>query len=276
MLPFELLSAVFFAALAIAAMAWHRRPQAWLALILSAALIAVIAAISRTAPTALRAWAGHLYLVAAYRIPGLLATANPGTWFEEWLVRSDVGWRSYVTAFPGWLAHLCELAYLLCYPLVPVSFLVVWIHGDGAYVTRFWMAVLGAGFACYGPLPWLVSRPPRLVSGDTTPKQGIARANAFVLDRMSHRLNTFPSGHAAVSVASALSVWSVSPAAGIVISLIAMGVAIGAVTGRYHYVVDVLAGVVVGLLATLVVSWLFVDQLPRNTPPLAWIVWPVM
>ena len=66
---------------------------------------------------------------------------------------------------------------------------------------------------------------------------------------MSHRLNTFPSGHVAVSVASALRLWSVSPAAAMVVGAIACGVAIGAVTGRYHYVVDVLAGAVVGVLS---------------------------
>jgi membrane-associated phospholipid phosphatase len=254
MLPFELLSALFFAALAIAATALRHRPQARLALLLSVTLIVMIVVTSRTAPAALRAWAGHLYLVAAYRIPGLLAAATPGTWFEDWLVASDLGWRSYVTALPTWLSHVCELAYLLCYPLVPASFLFVWVGGDAAHVTRFWLAVLGAGFGCYGLLPWLVSRPPRLVAGETIRARGIARANVIVLDRLSHRLNTFPSGHVAVSVASAASVWPVSPAAGTAIGVLALGVAIGAVSGRYHYVIDVVAGAVVGLLSTVVVA----------------------
>jgi membrane-associated phospholipid phosphatase len=249
MFPFELLSALFFAALTLAAVAMRRRPQAWLALVTSAALLVLIVLTSRTASAAIRAWAGHVYLVAAYRIPGLLAHAASATPFEEWLVRTDRQWRQYVSATPAWLAHVCELAYLLCYPLVPASFLVVWMRGDAGYINRFWMAVLGGGFVCYALLPWLVSRPPRSLSDGGAQARGVARVNALVLKRLSHRLNTFPSGHVAVSVASAISLWPVSPAAAVVVGAIAGGVAAGAVIGRYHYVLDVLAGAVVGLVS---------------------------
>jgi membrane-associated phospholipid phosphatase len=111
------------------------------------------------------------------------------------------------------------------------------------------MVVLAAGFACYGALPWLVSRPPRVTFSEKVPPRGVARVNALVLDRLSHQLNTFPSGHVAVSVASALSVWAVSPPAGAVIGVIALGVSVGAITGRYHYVVDVIVGMAVGVLS---------------------------
>jgi membrane-associated phospholipid phosphatase len=210
--------------------------------------VVLILLTSQVGSAAVRAWTGHLYLVAAYWIPALLAAGAPGTWFEEWLMRSDARWRRHVSRLPGWLAHVSEVAYLLCYPLVPISFLVVWRSGDQGNVNRFWMSVLGAGFTCYGALPWLVSRPPRLAARETVQVHGVARINAMVLNRVSHQLNTFPSGHVAVSIASALSVWTVSPAAAAVIGVIALGVSVGAVTGRYHYVVDVIAGAAVGVL----------------------------
>jgi len=75
-----------------------------------------------------------------------------------------------------------------------------------------------------------------------------------VLNRMSHRLNTFPSGHVAVTIAAALSLWPVSPPAAAVVGAIAGGVAVGAVTGRYHYVLDVLAGALVGVLSAAAAS----------------------
>ena len=254
MFPFELLSALWFAALAVAAITMRHRPDARQALLLSAAFVVLILLTRFMASATIRMWAGHLYLVAAYRIPALLATGAPGTWFEEWLVRSDAGWRPYVSRFPAWLAHVCEVAYLLCYPLVPIAFVVVWTRGDTSDVNRFWMAVLGAGFVCYGALPWLVSRPPRLASGEGGQVRGVARVNVLVLNRVSHQLNTFPSGHVAVSVASAVSLWSFSPGTAAVIGAIALGVSVGAVTGRYHYVVDVIAGAAVGVLTALVVS----------------------
>jgi membrane-associated phospholipid phosphatase len=248
MLPFELLSALWFAALTLAAATMRRRPKAPRALGVAAALVVLILLISRMTSPIIRAWAGHLYLVSAYWIPSLLAAGAPGTWFEAWLVRSDAVTRRYLAGLPPWLAHICEVAYLLCYPLVPITFLVVWTSGDDTDVNRFWMTVLGAGFVCYGALPWLVSRPPRLLSGERMQLRGAARANVFVLDRLSHQLNTFPSGHVAVSVAAALSVSAVSLPAGIAIGAAALGVSVGAVTGRYHYVVDVIAGAAVGVL----------------------------
>ena len=47
----------------------------------------------------------------------------------------------------------------------PLSIAVVWVAGSHEDVARFWMAVLIAGYGCYITLPWLVSRPPRLLEG---------------------------------------------------------------------------------------------------------------
>jgi len=96
---------------------------------------------------------------------------------------------------------------------------------------------------CYVSLPWLVSRPPRLVREHTA--RAIARLNVFVLGRVSHQLNTFPSGHVAVSLAAAAGVAQVSAVAGALVLLTALAIALGAVAGRYHYMVDVLLGVLV-------------------------------
>ena len=253
MLPFEQLAAAYFAALAVVGTAMRLAPGRWAACSLAVGMVVAVVVIGRTAPLGLRVWAAHAYLAVGYWIPSLLATLT-STWFEEWLVNTDRGWQRHVLRVPAWLTHVTEAAYLLCYPLVPIAFLVVWTSGDDRDVDRFWMAVLGAGFVCYGALPWLVSRPPRFVSGDRAPAQGVARVNALVLNRVSHQLNTFPSGHVAVSVAAAISVWTVSPVAAAMIGVIAVGVTVGAVTGRYHYVVDVIAGAVVGVLTALAAS----------------------
>jgi hypothetical protein len=69
-------------------------------------------------------------------------------------------------------------------------------------VDRFWTAVLLSGFVCYGSLPWLISRPPRTLTGATTNAVGVRGVTQFVLARVSHGLNTFPSGHVAVSLAA--------------------------------------------------------------------------
>ncbi|HEY6361577.1 MAG TPA: phosphatase PAP2 family protein [Vicinamibacterales bacterium] len=249
MFPFEWLAVLYFAALALAAVALRRgRPRARRAFLDSIALVVMAMVAGWTTPTDVRAWLGHAYLLAGYRIPSLLAPTAADTRFERWLVETDRAWRPSTSAIPRPMAHIFEVAYLLCYPLVPAAFAVVWARGDDNHINRFWMAVLASGFACYGLLPWLASRPPRSLPDAERPGSGLARFNVRVLERASHGLNTFPSGHVGVAVAAALSVWPVSPAAAIVFGVVATGVAIGAVTGRYHYVPDVVIGAAVGLL----------------------------
>jgi hypothetical protein len=250
MTPFELLAALYFAGLGIAAAAadvpWRRRT-----VVMAASLFAAggVAAMPAVASEIVRGWAPHLYLVAGYWLPGLLTRPfGMATPFERWLAASDRWFRPRLPGVPGAFAHVTELAYLLCYPLVPGSFAVVWALGTAADVSRFWVAVLAAGYACYATLPWLPSRPPRLVE-TPRPARHVGALNAIVLGRVSHQLNTFPSGHVAVSFAAAGALWAVSPPAALVMAAMAAGVGVGAAAGRYHYVVDVWLGMVVALIA---------------------------
>jgi membrane-associated phospholipid phosphatase len=251
MAPFEWLAAIYFAGIAavtpVAGVSRRRRA----AVSAVAALVALaIAAIARSGLDTWRAWLPVVYLVAGYWMPALLTRPpSSATRFERWLAGTDARLRPRVPPLSPALVPATELAYFFCYPLVPASFLVVWIGGAPSDVARFWVAVLSGGYACYASLPWLLSRPPRLVTAHTSPARRISAMNAFVLGRVSHRLNTFPSGHVAVSFAAAGGVWPVSPEASIAVAVIAAAVAAGAVAGRYHYVVDVLLGFVVAAAA---------------------------
>jgi membrane-associated phospholipid phosphatase len=253
-LTFESLASAFFIALAVAAFATqastHRRAQ--VALLSAFIATGVIAASQAT--EAIRGWLGHAYLVAAYWIPALLIpSSDPPGRFESWLVRSDRWCRIFAISPPAWAASTLELSYLLCYVLVPVAFVLVWTGGTIADVDRFWTAVLLSGFLCYASLPWLVSRPPRTLNAAAVESAGVHGVNEFVLKRVSHGLNTFPSGHVAVSLAAALEVMPISQPAGIVLLVIASAIAAGAVLGRYHYALDVLVGAILGITISLFV-----------------------
>jgi membrane-associated phospholipid phosphatase len=265
---YEGLAVAYFAALAVAALAAaeERRTgvpvdaarRRFAVVLLSLVTAGAVAAAAFYGTERLRAWLPHAYLVAGYWLPALIAGRAPHpTRFERWLQRADDVLRPAGVALPAFLKHLTELAYLLCYPLVPAAFAVVWFEGSSADVHRFWTAVLSAGYACYGSLPWLVSRPPRLAARPAavgalpqmSARHRIADANVFVLGRVSHELNTFPSGHVAVSLASAACVASVSTTAGAVVGLASLAIAVGAAAGRYHYVLDVILGLIVGAAA---------------------------
>ena len=229
-----------------------RRWGAWRAMAAGAILAAVIVIAVRVFSPALRLWLGHLYLVAGYWIPALASAGTGGTPFERWLEATHARWRPLLNAAPAWLVHAGEVAYPLCFPMVPAAFLVVWTAGNDLDLNRFWLAVLIGGLASYGSLPWLVARPPRRLPGARPREHAIARFNAGLLSRISHNLITFPSGHVGVSIAAALCVATVSPLAGLAFALVAVAISIGAVTGGYHYVMDVVTGLAVGALGALV------------------------
>src|SRR5687768_12502088 len=131
MASFEWLAVFYFAAFAIAASArggpWPRR---FVVSLMSVACAAAIATLARTQAPVARAWLPHAYLIAGYWVPGLLARRPfVPTRFEQWLVRTDARLRPALPGLPLALAHVTELAYLLCYPLVPASFAVIWFAG---------------------------------------------------------------------------------------------------------------------------------------------------
>lgn len=249
--PFERLAVVYFLALALTTPLTHARASRMAAVALGAVgLAAAIVGASMHGTAVVRGWLPHLYLVLGYWMPALLVSPPAAaTRFERRLLRSDEALRHRLPEVPYFLEPVVEAAYLVCYPLVPASFLVVWLHGSADDVAGFWFAVLLAGYACYVSLPWLISRPPRLATGSPPAARHVASINVLVLGRVSHQLNTFPSGHAAVATAAAITLMPVSTLGAIVVGVFAAGIAIGAASGRYHYVIDVVLGVIVGAIA---------------------------
>jgi membrane-associated phospholipid phosphatase len=116
--------------------------------------------------------------------------------------------------------------------------------------------VFAAELACYATLPWLPSRPPRVLDAPAEPAMpGALRAlNLGLLAHGSVQANTIPSGHAAGAVAVALSVYSTSPAAGLVFLMAAAGITVATVLGRYHYAVDSILGVIVAIVFWLLLG----------------------
>jgi PAP2 superfamily protein len=223
---------------------------------LGVAVVVATVAVTTTASAALRAWSPHAFLIAGYWMPALLVPSVPERRFEEWLIRSDQRLRRVLPSVPKPLGQLAELAYLLCYPLVPLSFAIIWLNGEGTDVRRFWLSVLLSGYTCYVSLPWLVSRPPRLHREHHTNPRGLPGINARLLGCVSHRLNTFPSGHVAVAAAAAVSVVVVSVPAGLALGVAVAAISVGAAAGHYHYVIDVILGLVTAAAAVVVASFL--------------------
>jgi hypothetical protein len=215
----------------------------------------------------IRDWMPGLYLLAGYWLSGRLFTA-PSVRIERWLAATDrrlaevplVRWAS--GRIPPVVREYFELTYLFCYPLVPLAFAIVYSTAGATAgartdaTDRFWSVVLLASYVCYGALPWMPTRPPRVLDamrGGSSVERGLQRVNLAVLNRASIHVNTFPSAHVAGSLASALVVGEISPPAGLAIGVIAASIAIASVIGRYHYAADAGVGAVLAFVVYLVV-----------------------
>jgi len=227
--------------------------------------IAVVTAVLTFA--AFGAWATMLrdlmplvYILVGYWLPALLVSATNQV-FERRLLTLDhrlgVGNLAAISGRAArTMIELLELAYLCCYPMVPLGFACLYVAGLPEESDRFWTAVLLAVFGCYGVLPWLPTRPPRAIERAPVRSAGLVRGvNLRVLGVASIQLNTFPSGHAAASAATALAVGASLPLAGFLLGLLALAITIGSVVGRYHYAADAFSGVVLATLGFIISRW---------------------
>jgi hypothetical protein len=199
-------------------------------------------------------------LLTGYWLSGLLFGA-PQPWFERWLDATDR--RTFATlhlnrwlhAAPKWALELLEAAYAAVYIVVGAGAIICATVGVEA-VSRYWSIVLAAELACYAPLAFLRSRPPRSIETPGVVARRapvLRRLNVAILDRASVQANTVPSGHVAGAVAAALAVMAVSATAGWILLVMALLIAVSAVVGRYHYAVDCVLGALVAVSASLLI-----------------------
>lgn len=156
---------------------------------------------------------------------------------------------------------LLEVAYLSCYPLVPVAVLTVYLAGLRDRIGGFWLVLLIATYLCYAITPLVPAFPPRALTEDgragaRQPSAGRA-VNHWILRHGSIHAISFPSAHVASAFAIALVLLYYAPAIGGVFLVIAILISLGAVIGRYHYAADVIAGAFTALVVFFVcLPWL--------------------
>jgi PAP2 superfamily protein len=155
----------------------------------------------------------------------------------------------------SWLANLLEFCYLLCYPVVPLGILVLYAAGKQNQVDDYWTVVLISTYICYCLLPFVQMLPPRALAPvtDQAPRPRKLRSlNLTVLKYASIQVNTFPSAHVASTFAASLVLLELTPVAGLIFLIIAIGIAGGAFLGRYHYAADVILGIMIACIVYLI------------------------
>jgi membrane-associated phospholipid phosphatase len=257
-------------ALAFALLAWLRpidlRRRARVALLFASVLIAIFVARNALPPrlsSIVRDWLPAALLLFPYWQVGQFFT-GPDRGIEQKLVRLDnrvletLLRRGCEAMDSAWAAFL-ELAYLMCYPLVPLGLAVLYLTHRRSDADFYWVVVVLASDICFLTTVFVPAMPPRALSGGPAMKiscSDVRKLNLEVLERGSIQAITFPSAHVASTTACALVLLRFVPYAGFLFLLIAITIALGAFLGRYHYLLDVISGAVVALAVFLGCLWL--------------------
>jgi membrane-associated phospholipid phosphatase len=216
-----------------------------------AAMAAAILAVAHHAPAAVRDWAPAASILIAYYMSGRFFI-SPSLRAEQWLISWDrrlLG--DPATRFAHWpralLAYL-EIVYIGCFLVVPAGFAILAASGRADLADRYWTIVSAAEFGAFAPLvliqtrpPWMIERKPVLAD------RAVHRAASQMIEHFTIRANTFPSGHVAASLAVALALVDVLPWTAAALLLLAISISVATVVGRYHYVIDGIAGAVLAV-----------------------------
>jgi hypothetical protein len=263
----ELINFVFFSFLI--ALAWQRplgHARRVKVMTLGAAAIVLLLSVqfinrlfSPLTASVIRDWLPALLMLVAYRTAGMFFTA-PDEKLQNRLMRFDrkvLGQPKEHQSSSGllrWIAACIELAYLLCYPLVPFGLGALYLAHMGRYADEFWTIVLLSAYLCYVALPFAQTLPPRMLTSgreQILPPTKIRELNLWILRYGSIHANTFPSAHVAIALSVSAALLYLLPLAGIGFLCISLGIAIGVVLGRYHYAADALTGAALAIAVFL-------------------------
>jgi membrane-associated phospholipid phosphatase len=212
----------------------------------SLAMAATIRTVASGAPPLVRDWTPFLYVSVAYYLTGRLFDKHSET-LEAWLLAWDHKVLGDPTRrfahWPGWVVAYLDIVYMFCFLLLPAGFAALAATGHSAQANHYWTMVLGADLGAFAPLSVLQTRPPWMLEDPPAlPDNAVRRLASYMVRRATIGVNTFPSGHVAVSLAAAVAVMGSLPLTGGVLLVLAASISLACIVGRFHYVVDVLAG----------------------------------
>jgi membrane-associated phospholipid phosphatase len=163
-----------------------------------------------------------------------------------------------------WLSRRCarklvavclEIAYLFCYPMIPMSLATLYVLGLRQHADHFWVIVLLSTYISYGLLSFAQTLPPRMLTEPwlkQLPANPVRALNLWILRHASIHANTFPSAHVAASTGAALVLATLAPRPhGALFVAVAAAIAVSTFTGRYHYALDAVAGTLVATIVFL-------------------------
>lgn len=233
------------------------RGGSWSGLALHVMLVAGTAmAAFASAPRQLRgvyAWLPLVIVPVLYAELPFLMTAAGGNYADAVVQR----WERALFGYPAtelaasmpwlWVSEPLHLAYFLYYPLIYVPPLVLFLRGAHDDFEQAVTALVGTFVLCFAIFTVFPVQGPRYLVGSPAPPGWMRETVLRVLEAGSSRGAAFPSSHVAVAVAQVGMAWRRGSRLTPVYGMVTLLLAAGAVYGGFHYAVDAVAGVIVGL-----------------------------
>jgi membrane-associated phospholipid phosphatase len=208
-----------------------------------------------------RDWLPQALMILAYKEMGWFAPTTHTYRFEHtWIVwdrilLNDLHGRSLIEFAGPVLPALLEFCYALVYAVPPITMLVIYGAGLRRQADTLLTIYLLGLFLCYAQFPFWPSEPPRTVF----PGQDLPTVHTFlrtfnlsIVGDYGIHTSVFPSAHVSGAFAAACAIAYLLPRNRLLVSAYfayAILVAIATVYGRYHYAVDAIVGMVIGILA---------------------------
>lgn len=208
-----------------------------------------------------RDWLPQALMVLAYKEMGWFAPTTRTSRFEHtWIVwdrilLNDMHGRSLIEFMGPVLPAVLEFCYALVYAVPPITMLVIYRAGLRRQADTLLTIYLLGLFLSYAQFPFWPSEPPRTVF----PGQDLPTVHTFlrtfnlsIVGDYGIHTSVFPSAHVSGAFAAACAIAHLLPRNRLLVSTYfayAILVAIATVYGRYHYAVDAIAGMFIGILA---------------------------
>jgi membrane-associated phospholipid phosphatase len=241
---------------------WSIDAQSWMHLAIHVLALGAVAyvASSRHVPRSVRAWT-PMALVPLLYVELRWIIAGVGRPHADALV---AGWDMSVfggapsrTLALAWrsqglseLLHLCYLAY---YAIVYVPPVLLWWKARHRAFSATILAIIIMYVLCFVAFIILPVDGPRFLAGPSAAPDGPIRSLVIqILGAGSSRGTAFPSAHVAASVVAGICALRFQRPLGVAILIVTAGMMVGAVYGGYHYAVDVIAGLAMGLAAAAI------------------------
>lgn len=203
--------------------------------------------------------AGYAYL---YKLAGSLVHFLSQPWNDGKLASFDrlifgLSPNLAITRYyHPWLTELMMFAYVAYLPLVVILAYVLFRHKGPEQLEAYVFSLGIAYVICFVIFILVPAASPRFYFSDNQPANGYLFRKLMNLVETSgqYQGGSFPSAHCAAGTVMIIYAWRAGRKTFLIVSPLILFFFISTVYGQFHYAVDVLAGIFVGLLAALVVK----------------------